>query len=145
MAALAFTGCEKSKMSFIETVKSQNDQTTTLTKLVKLIKDENLTYYETFDHLANAKKINKFFTPESVVMFGNPHFATTLMQCNPSMGVDLPLRIVVTTNYEGETSLIYTNPEYWSLKHNIKDKKCLTILGKARMALEDLTSKAAKK
>ena len=36
-------------------------------------------------------------------------------------------------------------PEYWSLKHNIKDKNCLTILNKAKMALANLAEEAGKK
>jgi len=83
--------------------------------------------------------------PESVVVFGNPKMGTILMQCNPSMGLDLPLRMLFNTTYEGKTIITYTNPEYWSLKHNIKDKKCLTIINKASMALEDLAQAAAKK
>ena len=67
------------------------------------------------------------------------------MNCNPSMGLDLPLRILISTNYEGITSLTFTNPEYWSLKHNIKDKNCLAILNKAKIALTSLAQEAGKK
>ena len=67
------------------------------------------------------------------------------MNCNPSMGLDLPLRILFTTDYEGLTTITYTNPEYWSLKHNIKDKNCLNIINKAKMALDDLAKKAGEK
>ncbi len=83
--------------------------------------------------------------PETVVVFGNPKMGTVLMNCNPSMGVDLPLRVLVSTDYEGLTTFTYTNPEYWSLKHNIKDSNCLDILNKASMALADITKKASMK
>ena len=83
--------------------------------------------------------------PETVVVFGNPKMGTVLMNCNPSMGLDLPLRMLVTTDYEGITTLTYTNPEYWSLKHNIKDKNCLNILKKAKIALSDLAEETGKK
>ena len=142
---LILIGCDSKKGTFLKTVESQNNHQTTLSRLIELIQDQNLTYFETIDHQANAKKVGMNLKPESVVVFGNPRMGTVLMNCNPSMGLDLPLRILVTTNYEGITSLIYTNPEYWSLKHNIKEKQCLEILGKAKIALEDLTEKAAKK
>ena len=83
--------------------------------------------------------------PEAVVIFGNPKMGTVLMQCNSSMGLDLPLRILVHTDYDGSTTLSYTNPEYWTLKHNIKEKKCLNIITKAKIALENLVEEAAKK
>ncbi len=138
-------GCETKKGTFLETVQSQNSQEVSVAKLKKLIKEEELTLFETIDHKANATAVKMNLKPETVVVFGNPKMGTVLMNCNPSMGLDLPLRILVSTNYEGLTSFTYTNPEYWSLKHNIKDKNCLAIINKAKMALADLTEKASKK
>lgn len=138
-------GCDAKKGTFLETVTSQNSQEASVAKLKKLIKEEKLTLFETIDHKANATAVKMDLKPETVVVFGNPKMGTVLMNCNPSMGLDLPLRILVSTNYEGITSFTYTNPEYWSLKHNIKDKNCLNIINKAAMALADLTEKASKK
>ncbi|MBA1419410.1 MAG: DUF302 domain-containing protein [Epsilonproteobacteria bacterium] len=138
-------GCDSKKGTFLETVQSQNSQETSVAKLKKLIKEEDLTLFETIDHKANATAVKMDLKPETVVVFGNPKMGTVLMNCNPSMGLDLPLRILVSTNYEGITSFTYTNPEYWSLKHNIKDKNCLNIINKAAIALADLTEKASKK
>jgi len=141
----ALLGCDAKKGTFLETVQSQNSQELSVAKLKKLIKDEDLTLFETIDHKANATAVKMNLKPETVVVFGNPKMGTVLMNCNPSMGLDLPLRILVSTNYEGLTSFTYTNPEYWSLKHNIKDQNCLSILNKASIALADLTEKASKK
>ncbi len=145
LALLALVGCDNKRGTFLETVQSQNDHKSTVSKLIKLIKDENLTYFETIDHQANARKVGMDLKPESVVVFGNPRMGTVLMNCNPSMGLELPLKILVSTDYEGVTTLTYTNPEYWSLKHNIKDKNCLNILIKAKGALKELSQKAAQK
>jgi len=143
--SLLFLGCDSKKGTFLETVTSQNSQEASVAKLKKIIKDEKLTLFETIDHKANAAAVNMDLKPETVVVFGNPKMGTVLMNCNPSMGLELPLRILVSTNYEGITTFTYTNPEYWSLKHNIKDKNCLKILDKASIALQDLTEKASKK
>jgi len=138
-------GCESKKGAFLKSVESQNDLPTAVTKLKTLIKAEGLTYFTTIDHSANAKQAGMDLKPESVVIFGNPKMGTILMQCNPSIGLDLPLRMLFTTDYEGKTTITYTNPEYWSLKHNIKEKKCLAIITKAALALEDLANKVAQK
>lgn len=147
IALIGFTlvGCDSKKGTFLETVASQNSQEASVAKLKKLIKEEELTLFETIDHKANATSVKMNLKPETVVVFGNPKMGTVLMNCNPSMGLDLPLRILVSTDYEGLTTFTYTNPEYWSLKHNIKDKNCLAILNKAKIALDDLTTKASKK
>ncbi len=143
--ALFFVGCDAKKGTFLESVESQNDVPTAVAKLKRLIKEHGLTYFHTIDHQANAKKVNMNLKPESVVVFGNPKMGTVLMNCNPSMGLDLPLRMLFTTDYEGKTTITYTNPEYWSLKHNIKDKNCLNIINKAKMALAALAEEAGKK
>ena len=145
LLCLAIVGCENKKGAFLETVQSQNDLQTTVKKLKSIINKKGLTIFNTIDHKANALKVKMNLRPKTVVIFGNPKMGTILMQCNPSMGIDLPLRVLVSTSYEGETTLIYTNPEYWSLKHNIKDKKCLNILGKAKIALANITAAAAEK
>ncbi len=136
-------GCENKKGTFLETLVSQNDQKTSVAKLEKLIKDQGLVHFSTIDHQANAKNVQMDLKPETVVVFGNPKMGTVLMNCNPSMGLDLPLRMLFSTDYEGITTITYTNPEYWSLKHNIKNKNCLRILQKAKSALADLAQKAA--
>ena len=145
LIGFALVGCDSKKGTFLQTVKSQHDHTTTVKKLENLVKSQGLTHFSTIDHKANASAVNMNLKPETVVVFGNPKMGTVLMNCNPSMGLDLPLRMLITTNYEGLTSITYTNPEYWSLKHNIKDKNCLNIINKAKIALADLADKVGKK
>jgi len=144
LVGFTLLGCDSKKGTFLKTVESENDHSTSVVKLEKLIKDQGLTHFNTIDHRANARNVNMNLKPETVVVFGNPKMGTVLMNCNPSMGLDLPLRMLFTTDYEGKTTIIYTNPEYWSLKHNIKDKNCLNILTKAKMALETLAKEAGK-
>ncbi len=81
--------------------------------------------------------------PETVVVFGNPKMGTIFMQCNQSMGLELPLRMLFYSDYEGNNWISYTNPEYYTLKHNIKDKNCLALIGKVNIALQTLTDKLA--
>lgn len=142
---LALVGCDSKKGAFLETIESQNDVPTAVAKLVATLKAKELTHFQTIDHAKNAKDAGLRLKPETVVVFGNPKMGTKLMECNPSMGLDLPLRMLFSTNYEGKTTITYTNPEYWSLKHNIKDKKCLGIIQKANIALQELAKTAAKK
>lgn len=145
LVGFALLGCDAKKGTFLETVESENDLPTAVAKLERLIKEQGLTHFSTMDHRENARKVDMNLKPETVVVFGNPKMGTVLMNCNPSMGLDLPLRMLFTTDYEGKTTITYTNPEYWSLKHNIKDKNCLNILIKAKMALANLAEEAAKK
>ena len=141
--SLLFLGCDSKKGTFLETVESQNNVPTAVAKLEALIKSQGLIHFNTINHQKNALDVKMNLKPETVVVFGNPKMGTVLMNCNPSMGLDLPLRMLFTTDYEGLTTITYTNPEYWSLKHNVKDKNCLNVLQKAKEALANLAEKAA--
>ena len=140
LLSLVFVACDSKKGTFLETVNIKGDVPTAVDKFVKLVKDQGLTYFETIDHSKNAKDAGLRLKPESVVVFGNVQMGSKLMECNPSMGLDLPLKMLFSTSYEGQTSLTYTNPEYWTLKHNIKNKNCLAIINKASIAMYDLAN-----
>lgn len=138
------TGCSNKKGSFVVTVASQNDVPTAVNKLKEVIKKKELTLFSIIDHAENAKSVKMRLKPETVVLFGNPKAGTLLMECNPSIGLDLPLKMLFSTSYEGKTTISYTNPEYWTLKHNIKDKKCLTLINKMNIAMQKIAEAVSK-
>ncbi|MDD3592594.1 MAG: entry exclusion lipoprotein TrbK [Sulfurovum sp.] len=138
-------GCENKKGAFIEEIPSQNDAPAAIAKLKKILDERGLTHFATIDHSENAKRVNMALKQNTVVLFGNPLTGTVLMQCNPSMGMDLPLKMLFTTSYEGQTTISYTNPEYWSLKHNIKDKNCLKLINELTKGMRDLAEEVAKR
>ena len=47
--------------------------------------------------------------PETVVVFGNPRAGTPLMQDDPRIGIELPLRIVVWSS-DDATMIGYNDP-----------------------------------
>jgi len=127
----------------LETIESKYDVPTTLAKLLTLLETKGLSHFATIDHKANATNIGLELNEDTVVIFGNPKVGTLLMQCNPSLGIDLPLRILLRTDDAGKTTVSYFNPEYWEVKHNITDEKCLQILKNTKKALENMTKSIA--
>ncbi|MEJ2496363.1 MAG: hypothetical protein P8Y43_02590 [Sulfurovaceae bacterium] len=71
-------------------------------------------------------------------------YATTVNRLKASFALDLPLRVVIWRGYEGDVHLEYTNPEYWSLKHNIKDSDCLKILDQAVISMKNIADNTTK-
>lgn len=136
---LVFAGCENKKGTFIETVKSPYTTEEGVKEFEKILEEKGLSVFQVIDHAQNAKHSEMELLPNTLIVFGNPKMGTVLMQCNPTMGVDLPLKMVFYTDYEGENWISYTNPEYYTLKHNIKDKNCLAVITKANKALQTLS------
>ena len=144
MAALiALTGCENKKGVFIETVECAHPVKDSVKRFEKILDKKGLSIFQVIDHAQGAKNAGMSLEPTTLVVFGNPKLGTVLMQCNRSMGLDLPLRMLFYTDYEGNHWLSYTNPEYYTLKHNIKDKKCLSLIGKVNIALQEMAEEVA--
>jgi uncharacterized protein (DUF302 family) len=145
IALLLLTGCENKRGDFLLSLKSDYDLATSVDNLETIIEREGFIHFGTIDHSKNAVEAEMSLKPNRVVSFGNPKAGTLLMQCNPSMGLELPLKMHFSTDFEGITTLTYTNPEYWSLKHNIKDKKCLAIIIKMRGVLKTIAQEVTQK
>jgi len=136
--ALLSGGCENKKGTFIETVKSQYTTKQGVKEFEKILEEKGLSIFQVIDHAQNAKNSEMKLLPTTLVVFGNPKMGTVLMQCNQTMGMDLPLKMLFYSDYEGNHWISYTNPEYYTLKHNIKDKNCLEVIKKANIALQVL-------
>jgi uncharacterized protein (DUF302 family) len=81
----------------------------TLSQLLAAISGRGLTVFAQFDHAAGAREVDMELAPEMVVVFGNPRAGTPLMQDDPRIGIELPLRIVVWSSDNG-TMLGYNDP-----------------------------------
>ena len=97
------------------------------------------------DHKIIADEYNISIRPQKVIRFTQPEVVSMLLACNPTMGMDIPFKILVWNDYEGTTHIEYMNPEYWSLTHNIKDKKCLKLINQTKIAMESAVDSVSKK
>ena len=73
-------------------------------------------------------------------MFGNPKAGTPLMNCEQSVAIDLPQKILISEDADKKVWLSYNNPEYLKSRHNIKG--CDTEIANIAKALDGV-SKAA--
>ncbi len=81
----------------------------TLSQLLAAISGRGLTVFAQFDHAAGARDVDMELAPEMVVVFGNPRTGTPLMQADPRIGIELPLRIVVWSR-DDATTVGYDDP-----------------------------------
>ena len=139
---LAIVGCENHKASFIKRETSANDMQTTIAKLKQELPKHGLVLTSVFDEGKYADLLHR---PKQVVYFTNPKASTDLIKCDASLALEIPYKLVISDNYNGKTEVIYTNPEYWSLQYNVKDKNCLSIISKLSGVMNDITSVITKK
>ncbi len=88
---------------------SKNGFPETLSNLVGAITGRGLAVFAQIDHAAAARDVGLEMPPEVVVLFGNPRAGTPLMQNDPRIGIELPLRILVW-DADGGTLVGYNDP-----------------------------------
>lgn len=101
-------------------VKSANDVKTTADKLEAVLKDKGMTVFTRIDHAAGAKKVDKELRPTELVIFGNPNIGTLLMQCQQTVGIDLPMKALIWEDESGQVWFSYDNPDFTKNKHSVE-------------------------
>jgi uncharacterized protein (DUF302 family) len=81
----------------------------TVRRLMGAIESRGLTVFARIDHAGAAREAGLELADEQVVVFGNPRAGTPLMQSDPRIGVELPLRILVWADADG-VMLGYRDP-----------------------------------
>jgi len=125
---LLLAGCGKNQNSLMITVDSKYTMPETITRFEKAISQKGYTITGTIDHTGRAKKENIYLHPTTAITIDNPKVFSALLTCNPSLGIDLPIRVTAYSLLGGDVKFSYTQPEYWTLKHNIKDKDCIAVV-----------------
>lgn len=70
-------------------------------RLQDIIAAEKIPVFAVIDHKANAVEVGLEMTDARVLIFGNPAVGTKLMQLNPEMALDLPLKFLLWKSSDG--------------------------------------------
>jgi len=58
--------------------------------------------------------------PTRLVVFGNPNLGTPLMQSAQTLGIDLPQKMLVYENADGEVNVAYNDPAFLAARHGVE-------------------------
>ncbi len=119
---------------------SAHDVDETTARLTKVLEAKGLTVFTTIDHQANAAGADLELPPTRVVIFGNAKLGTPLMQCAPSLAIDLPQKVLIWQDEAG-VKLAYNDPQYLAQRHRL-DGCGAEVLKKITGALDGLTQQA---
>ncbi|WP_446050185.1 DUF302 domain-containing protein [Zobellia laminariae] len=104
----------------VTTVLSDQTFDATYADIISVIDgNENLTIVAELDHQANAANVGLELLPTKVIIFGNPNLGTMLMQKSQTSALDLPQKILVYENADGEVKIAFNNPELFVSRHGV--------------------------
>lgn len=121
-------------------VKSAHSVAVTADRLENVLNSKGMTVFKRVNHAAGAAKVGKTIPPTELVIFGNPKVGTPLMQCSPSIAIDLPQKALIWEDGSGVVWLSYNDPAYLALRHNTQG--CDKVLTKVAGALGKFAAKA---
>lgn len=121
-------------------VKSPFSVASTTDKFESIIKAKGFTVFNRIDHQQNASNVDLTIKPSTVLIFGNPKIGSKLMQCAPSVAIDLPQKVLVWEDADKHVWLSYNDPAYLKSRHNIEG--CDAVIEKVTNALKKLSQGA---
>jgi uncharacterized protein (DUF302 family) len=114
---------------------------TTMDSLENLVRNKGLTVFARIDHAAGAAEVGEEMLPTQLLMFGNPAIGTNLMTSQRTVGVDLPIKVLIWEEPDGKVWIAYNDPAYLAKRHGIDDRDA--VLDKMGRAVKGLVSAAA--
>jgi uncharacterized protein (DUF302 family) len=93
--------------------------TQTIERLKSLLEQKTIQVFAHIDHAAAAKSVGLSLRPTQVLIFGNPQAGTPLMQSVQTIGLDLPLRVLVWEDAAGNVWLTYHRLEILAKRHHV--------------------------
>ena len=88
-------------------------------RLTRTLQAKGIDIFAIVDHSGEAKKVGLKMPPTKLVIFGSPKAGTPLMLAAPSIAIDLPLKILISEDDQGNSWVSYNSAEYLQQRHSV--------------------------
>ncbi|MEX0808849.1 MAG: DUF302 domain-containing protein [Dongiaceae bacterium] len=93
----------------------------TIERLRTLIGVKGLAVYAQIDQAAEVAKAGRSMPAMELILFGGPTMGVALIPDAPSLGIDLPMAMLVYRNTEGRTIVAYEDAGWLARRHAIRE------------------------
>jgi uncharacterized protein (DUF302 family) len=119
ISIICLTGVQAMTADGLVTVRSNHDPKETMSRLEAEVKAKGLTVFAHVDHAAGAAEVGLPLRATDLLIFGNAKGGTPLMQLDQTIGIDLPLKVLVWQDQTGATWLSYNDPGWLAKRHGL--------------------------
>lgn len=98
-------------------IPSSHSVADTVARLEGLLNERGVQIFARIDFSGDAARAGLALRPEQMLIFGNPKAGTPLMQNEPAVGLDLPLKALVFEDAGGSTWIAWNEPQYIVRRH----------------------------
>ena len=115
-------------------VPSHHSVQQTLDRLTGLLAARGIELFALIDHDGGAARAGLRMRPTKLVICGNPKAGTPLMIAAPTVAIDLPLKVLVWEDADGQTWVSYNSPAYLMSRHGVPQELAPNIAGLGAIA-----------
>lgn len=101
IAALTMPMRVSAQAGGVVTVPSAHPVRATLDRFAAAVREAGWVVFTEVDHAAAAREVGMTLRARTVVLFGNPRAGTPAMAANPTLALDLPMRVLVWEDDQG--------------------------------------------
>jgi uncharacterized protein (DUF302 family) len=122
-------------------IPSVRSTTEIMGRLETALEAKAITVFARIDHAAGAAAAGLKLRPTTLLIFGNAKAGTPLMHAEQTIGIDLPLKILVWQDAAGTAWLTYNDPAWLARRHGIDPSSQPSVAGMSAL-LRALASEA---
>src|SRR5262249_38790593 len=119
IVAICLSGARAMAAEGLTTIKSNFGPADTMSRLEAEVKARGMTVFAHIPHAKGAAAVGFPLKPNDLLIFGNAKVGTPLMQLAPTIGIDLPLKVLVWQDADGSTWLSYSDPAWLARRHGL--------------------------
>ena len=101
---------------------SQYSVPVTIDRLEAVLEVKGITIFARIDQQAEAEKVGLSLCPTQLLLFGNPKAGTSLMVAEPTIALDLPLKVLAWEATDGKVWVSYNDPNYLKQRFSLSDE-----------------------
>ncbi|MEH2279507.1 MAG: DUF302 domain-containing protein [Nostoc sp.] len=96
--------------------------TETIDRFAAILQAKGVTVFARIDQQAEAKKVGLSLPPTQLLLFGNLKAGTPLMVAEPTIALDLPLKVLAWEATDGKVWVSYNDPNYLKQRFSLSDE-----------------------
>jgi len=125
----------------LKVISSSHDVATTMDRLEKIVTGAGFKVIARVNHGKAARGVDISLRPVELLIFGKPRAGSLLMQSQPSVAIDLPMKFLVWEDAGGKVNIGWNDPAWIAARHGIADRDKL--VNKMTEALRKLATRGA--
>jgi uncharacterized protein (DUF302 family) len=119
------------------TMRSPYSEPETMDRFVTVATNAGMKIFARIDHAAGAQQVGRSLRPTEVLIFGNPKGGTPFLECSQTVGIDLPMKLLVWTDESNQVWIGYNDPAWVGRRHGVQSCPAIGPLSQALAKMVD--------